>query len=141
MLKLRVWTCTGPPPNDWELPPPASLTILAALSAISVCALRMSKWPRGPPKWSKKPAVVVPNRLETSTAGFFDHFGGPLGHFGVRFANVVKVPVHDTRSVGRERRFLGGIEAEGHNFVLVVLSVGSGNHREVVEMAAENRLR
>src|SRR2546430_15814401 len=42
MLKLRVWTCTGPPPNDWELPLPASLTILAALSAISVCALRMS---------------------------------------------------------------------------------------------------
>src|SRR2546430_15474502 len=42
MLKLRVWTCTGPPPNDWELPLPAAWTNLAALSDMSVCALRMS---------------------------------------------------------------------------------------------------
>src|SRR5256885_16456092 len=42
MLKLRVWTCTGPPPNDWELPLPAAWTNLAALSDMSACALRMS---------------------------------------------------------------------------------------------------
>src|SRR6266480_1821892 len=42
MLKLRVWTCTGPPPNDGELPLPASLTHLAARSAITVFAFRMS---------------------------------------------------------------------------------------------------
>src|SRR5882762_2376768 len=42
MLKVYVWPCNGPAPNGWELPLSASLTTVVALSAISVCALRMS---------------------------------------------------------------------------------------------------
>src|SRR5439155_23964521 len=78
-------------------------------------------------------------RLGSSAAGGWDESVGSVGHGGVRFANVVDVPVHDGRSVGRVRRFLGGIEAEGHDFVLVFLSLGAGNHGGI-EMAVEKGL-
>src|SRR5258707_9987365 len=83
----------------------------------------------------------APERLRAAAAGFFRQLGGFLGHLGVGFANVIDVPVGDGRSIGRERGFPGRIEAEGHNLGFVVLSVGAGDHREVIEVPVQNGLR
>src|SRR5204862_4231574 len=70
----------------------------------------------------------------------FYQFCGFLGHFGVRFADVVDVPIGDGRGIGRQRRIVRRIEAEGYDFFLVLLSVGRWDQRKAAKMAAEDRL-
>src|SRR3989442_7732168 len=80
-------------------------------------------------------------RLEAAAASLLQQLRGLLRQLAMRLSNVVDIPVSDRRGIGRQLRLARRIKIEGHDLGLVFLSVGARDHREIVEVAAENRLR
>src|SRR6266699_4265392 len=90
---------------------------------------------RGNMHWS------AAKRLRAAAASFLQQFRGLLRQRVVRFSNVIDIPISDGRGIGRQLRLTRGIEIEGQDLRLVFLSVGAGNHREIVEVPGANGLR
>jgi hypothetical protein len=80
-------------------------------------------------------------RLRTTAPGLRSSFHRRFSQFGMRFADVVDVPVGDRWSIRRKGGLVRRVVAEGHRLLIGFLSVSIGYHRQVVEMARENGLR